>query len=104
MIWNGNIGFRLNDDAEFSGSGKLDGETSTWVGFGIIFPRSDKVSLVAETKYESKTFSGGKNIFSVLGGINWRLSNRGMFRGAADIGLKDGSPDLRVLASYAHTF
>jgi len=104
IIWNGNLGFRINDDAEFSGSDSLDGKGSTWAGFGILFPRSDKVSLIAETKYESKQFQGGKNLFSVLGGINWRLANQGMFRGAVDIGLKDGSPDLRVLAGYARTF
>lgn len=104
MIWNGDLGFRLNDDAEFSGSARKDGESSIWAGFGIIFPRSDKVSLVTETKYESNRYEGGKDMFSVLGGINWRLKNQGMVRLAADIGLKDGSPDLRVLASYAHTF
>ena len=40
----------------------------------------------------------------LLGGINWRLANRGMFRGAVALGLDDGAPDFQLLLGYAHEF
>lgn len=106
VIYNGNLGFAINGDAEFPSlpTGKADGEFSVRAGFGVIFPRSDKLSWVLETKWESNTYDDGSNIWSVLGGVDWRAGSRGLIRAAVDVGLEDGAPDLRVTAGYAQTF
>ena len=40
----------------------------------------------------------------LLGGVNWRVANRGQFRGAIDFGLTDAGPNWQLLAAYAFTF
>ena len=83
---------------------EVDGKTSPLVGAGMIFPQSDRVTFVAELTFEGERFEGADSDVRVLGGLNWRLHNRGMVRGAVAFGLTDGAPDLQLIGGYAWTF
>jgi len=103
-IVNAHAGVRLNGDAEFLGGPEINGKSSLILGGGMIHPLSDRVTVVGEFKFESKRFDGGDSDTRILGGINWRPSNRGMIRGALSIGLTDGSPDFQLFGGYAFFF
>ncbi len=96
-------GIRSTGDGQMFGV-ELNGKTSPLVGVGMIFPRSDRVALVAEASLEGERFEGGDSDVRVLGGLNWRFQNRGMFRAAIAIGLSDGGPDAQLIGAYAWTF
>ncbi len=102
-IITGNLGFRFNDDGNVFGV-DLQGKTSAFLGVGAIVPIADEVSFVGEARVESARFEGGETDFRVLGGVNWRLTNRGMLRGAIAVGLTDGAPNAQFLAGYAANF
>jgi hypothetical protein len=86
------------------GEDNLQGKTTPILGAGVIFPSSDRISWVGELKYAGKRFEGLDDDIRILGGVNWRVQSRGMFRGAITFGLSDGSPDYQVLAGYAFNF
>jgi hypothetical protein len=100
----GQLGFRLNSDAEFLLSPSLDGETSFSALAAAIFPFSDDLSLVGELFWESKRFEGGESDTQFLVGLNWGVSTRGKVRAAVDFGLSDGAPDFEALIGYAFHF
>ena len=103
-IFAGHVGVRLNGDGMILGSPEIEGKSSASVGVGYIHPISDQTTLVGEAVFESKRFDRADSDFRVLGGINWRIQNRGMIRAAVAIGLADGAPDTQVLAGYAFQF
>jgi hypothetical protein len=100
-------GLRFNGDGNiFSGASMidLDGKTSPSFGVGLIYPRSDQVSFVGEAQFEGERFEGGDSDLRILGGVNWRVRNRGAVRGALAIGLTDGAPDAQFIAGYVFSF
>lgn len=96
-------GVRFNGDGQVF-EAELNGKTSPIVGVGMIFPQSDRITFVAEANFEGSRFDGADSDVRVLGGLNWRVHNRGMFRGAIALGLTDGAPDAQLIAAYAWTF
>jgi hypothetical protein len=103
MILSGNLGARMNGDGDYLGQ-DLEGDTSLFLGGGVIVPISDQVTLVAEGRIESERFEGMDEDARILGGINWRALRRGMIRGAVAAGLADGAPDAQLLVGYAVRF
>ena len=99
-----NGGVRFNGDGSLLGSPDIDGETSLQGGIGLIYPASDEVSLVGELRYEGERFENFDADTRIGGGINWRVSNRGIVRALAAAGLTDGAPDLQVELGYAFDF
>jgi hypothetical protein len=93
-------GLRFNQDGQIFGV-DLDGETSALLGGAIIAPLADQITVVGEVDFESGRFDGADDDLRVLGGLNWRVFNRGMFRAALGVGLSDGAPDWQVLIGYA---
>lgn len=102
-ILSAHAGVRLNGDGQIFGA-DLEGEVSPIVGFGLIYPRSDRITLVGEARFEGERFEGGDSDLRVLGGINWRPFNRGSVRGALSLGLTDGAPDAQLIVGYAFSF
>jgi hypothetical protein len=74
------------------------------MGMGVLVPLTDRLTAVGEGKIESSRFDGGDSDFRLLGGLNWRLKDRGVARVALALGLTDGAPDAQFLAGYALTF
>lgn len=103
VILAGNIGVRLNEDGSVQGF-SLDGEVAPFIGGAVIYVVSDQVSLVGELDLEGERFRETDTDFRALGGVNWRVTNRGMVRGAVAFGLADGAPDSQLLVGYAHRF
>jgi hypothetical protein len=103
LVIDGHVGLRLNGNGKFQGV-DLTGKTSFEVGFSALFPLANRVSLVGEALFESDRFDQMDASSQILAGINWRAFGRGMLRGAVAAGLTNGSPDFRVIASYAYTF
>lgn len=97
-------GFRINGDGSVFGSPDLDGETSARLGAAVIFPASDRLSLVGEALYEGERFEGTDSDFRVLAGGNWRLAGRNLLRVAVTGGISDGAPDWEILVGYAGQF
>ncbi|HKQ59721.1 MAG TPA: transporter [Candidatus Polarisedimenticolaceae bacterium] len=97
-------GLRFNEDGRDPGGNDIDGKTSWMAGGSVTYPFSDRASFVGEVNYESERFDGGETDASALGGINWRLGERGVLRGAIQLGLSDGAPDTLLLVGYAHRF
>jgi len=93
-------GAQFNADGRIFGN-DLTGETSFMLGGAALFPTSDHVGFVVESRYESARFDGTDNDWRVLGGANWRVTNRGIVRGAVAIGLTDGAPDWQIFIGYA---
>lgn len=104
ILFTGKLGLRINGDAQIFGLPERDGEVSLSVGAGVIVPWSDAVSFVGEANFEGERFDGFDEDVRVLGGINWRLGNRGILRPALGLGLTDGAPDAQILLGYAATF
>ena len=99
-IFSGNLALRVNGD----GVPGANGETSIEVGLGAIVPANDKLSFIAETRFETERFEGSESDFRALGGINLATGGNGAFRAAVAVGLTDGAPDLQLIAGYAATF
>lgn len=109
MIVSGYLGARYNQDGRYFGV-DLDGELSIQAGAGVLAPIADEVTLVAELVFETERFSPPRFVeydgsdLRALGGINWRISNRSMIRGAFTVGSADGAPDFQIFGGYAATF
>ena len=103
LVITANAGLRITDDGQVQGF-NLDGENSPFIAGGVILPLSDKVSFIGEADLEGERFDGADEDTRILGGINWRVFNRGLFRGAVAIGLTDGAPDSQLLFGYAQSF
>jgi hypothetical protein len=103
VVISAHAGVRQNGNGRRFGV-DLDGKTSFLMGAGLLYPVSDRVSLVAETTLESKRYEGGDEDFRVLGGLNFRPGNRGLLRAALALGATDGAPDAQLILGYAYTF
>ena len=109
VIVTAHVGARFNGDGSRQGPGgfavaDVDGKTSFFAGGGVLFPLSDEFTFVAEAELETKRFDGGDTDARVLGGVSWRLTNRGMLRAGLALGLTDGAPDGQLLVGYAAHF
>jgi hypothetical protein len=96
----------VDGGAQFNADGRtfgvdIDGQTSFFLAGAALFPTSDSVGFVVETKYQSERFDGLDDDWRLLGGTNWRITNRGIIRGAAAFGLTDGAPDWQIFIGYA---
>lgn len=100
----GTVGLQFNSNGRTLGSPTLDGEIAFSLGVGVIAPWSESFSWVGELSWKSERFDGAENDTRLLGGINLRLSSRGLLRPALAFGLQDGAPDLQVLVGYAYSF
>ncbi|HXV75458.1 MAG TPA: hypothetical protein VD788_04000 [Candidatus Polarisedimenticolaceae bacterium] len=105
VILTGNVGLQLNEDGQTLNSGELQGETAFSVGAGVIAPWSDSFSFVGELTWEQSRFEEiDDGEAQLLGGLNLRLTNRGILRPAVAVGLQDGSPDWQIYLGYAYVF
>jgi hypothetical protein len=103
VILAGHAGVRFNEDPEIGGV-EGDGETSPMAGVGVIYPHTDRFSIVGEIDIEAERFEGGDTNAQVLGGINWSPTARGVVRAAIAFGLDDGAPDTTVTGGWAWRF
>ena len=105
-VFTGNVGVRFGDDGRLgdTSSATLDAKTSVSVGFGLIVPMASSWSLIGEAALETERFDGLDSDLRILGGVNWRPSNRGVVRAAAGFGLSDVAPDIQIIAGYAFTY
>jgi hypothetical protein len=104
LVLTGTLGLQTNDNGQTLGSGELDGDISFTAGAGVIIPWSDAFSFIGELSWKSARFEGLDDDARLLGGLNLRLSDRGMLRPAVAAGLDDGAPDFEFIIGYAHSF
>lgn len=104
-VLTGHAGVQLNGDGRVFGSTvDLDGGLALFVGGGVIYPTSNELSLVGEFSWRGERFDGADDDARIFGGVNWRVSQRGIVRGGIGFGLTDGAPDTQVIAGYAADF
>jgi len=96
-------GIQFNDNGQIFGT-NLEGTTAGLMGVAILLPLTDTITFVGEANLTTERFEGADSDFSITGGINWHLTDRGIFRAALDLGLTDGANDGALLAGYAYTF
>jgi hypothetical protein len=103
----GHVGANFHGDGRILGV-DLDGKVSAELGIGFIFPMSETLSLVAEGNIETDQYKNagtlGDTDTRILGGLDWKLADHGMFRGALALGLTDGAPDTQLILGYAARF
>jgi hypothetical protein len=104
VVLTGTLGLQVNETGRTLGSGDLDGEASFSAGAGVIAPWSEAFSFIGELSWKSNRFEGFDDDARLLGGLNLRLSDRGMLRPALAVGLQDGAPDFEFIIGYAHSF
>jgi hypothetical protein len=107
FVFAAHVGVRINGDGKVftpEGSSELKGDVSPMVGVGVFFPFTDVVTFVGELNYEGKRFEERDTAIRALGGLNWRVSNRGIVRSALSIGLDDGAEDAQIIVGYAVNF
>jgi hypothetical protein len=100
----GTVGLQFNSSGRTLDEPTMDGEIAYSLGVGVIAPWSESFSWVGELSWKSERFDGAKNDAQLLGGINLRLSSRGLLRPALAFGLQDGASDLSILVGYAYSF
>jgi hypothetical protein len=103
VVLGGHVGVQLNDDGKFQGT-DLSGRTSFELGVSAIFPLANKVAIVTEAQIATARFEETESATQILGGVDWRAFNRGMFRAAVAFGLTDGAPNYRIILGYAYNF
>ncbi|MCP3981480.1 MAG: hypothetical protein GY716_19450 [bacterium] len=103
VILSAHAGVQFNEDGQI-GLVELEGETAPLGGVAVIWPTSDRLSLVGEATLRGERFEGQDSDVRILAGVNWRRFKRGILRGAVAFGLDDGAPDLQVIAGYAANF
>lgn len=104
-VLTGHAGIQVNGDGRLFGSTvDLDGQLAPFVGGGVIYATSNELSLVGEFVWRGERFDGADDDARIFGGVNWRVSRRGIVRGGIGFGLTDGAPDTQVIAGYAADF
>ncbi|MEW6752391.1 MAG: hypothetical protein AB1505_15615 [Candidatus Latescibacterota bacterium] len=76
-----------------------DREASLLLGGGVIYPHTERLSLVGELLLESQ-----KDYMVLSGGADLRLAGSGRLRGWLGLGLDDGAPDVQLAGSYLMTW
>jgi hypothetical protein len=104
VVLTGTLGLQANGTGHTLDSGDLDGELAFSAGAGVIAPWSDAFSFIGELSWKSNRFEGLDDDVQLLGGIDLRLSNRGMLRPAVSVGLQDGAPNWVFFVGYAYSF
>jgi hypothetical protein len=101
----GHLGLQMNGDGRAAGSTvDLDGQFAVQLGAGVIAPFTDDLSLVGELVYRGERFDGFDDDARLLGGVNWKVGNRGIVRAAVAVGLMDAAPDAQLIFGYAANF
>lgn len=103
-ILSGHVGLQANGDGRMFGRPDADGELALQAGAGWLYPVSDQLTVIGEFDYRGERFKGGDSDTRLLGGVNWRVSNRGSIRGAIAFGVTDGAPDLQIMGGFATVF
>jgi len=99
------VGLQMNGDGRAFGSTvDLDGQFAVQLGAGVIAPFTNRLSLVGELVYRGERFDGLDDDGRLLGGVNWKVGQRGMVRGAVGVGLLDAAPDGQLIVGYAVNF
>lgn len=109
----GYFGFRDNGDATvgsdvFVNDLKLEGDTSIFLGGGVMFPLNDRFSLSGELRVETERYEdsvefieGGESLIDLTAGGYWYLSRKATVRAAIAVGLDDGAPDWQLIGGFA---
>jgi hypothetical protein len=98
-----NVGVEFNEDGEINGT-RLDGQVAPSLGAALIFPTSDRISIVTELYASGERFDDQGEDVRLLGGVNWKVGNPVHVRGAVAFGLADGAPDLALTLGLAFDY
>jgi hypothetical protein len=99
----GNLGVRVNQDADFDGI-ELEGRNSLMAGAALLFPLGQRLVFSLEWALETERFDGLKNDSRLLGGLDYALNDSLVVRGGLVAGLSDGAPDAGAIGSVVWLF
>ncbi|TDI35238.1 MAG: hypothetical protein E2P03_01600 [Acidobacteria bacterium] len=109
----GYFGFRNNGDATlgadvFNNDVRLEGDTSIFLGGGVMLPINDRFALSGELRVETERYEqsvefieGAESLIDLTAGGYWYLSRKATVRAAIAIGLDDGAPDWQLIGGFA---
>ncbi len=103
----GHFGFRVNGDSTVDGN-DLEGDTSIFLGGGVMFPIHERFSLSGELRVETERYDNdlgavphSDSAIDLTVGGYWYATKRSTVRGGVALGLEDGAPDWQFIAGYA---
>jgi len=99
----GSVGVRVTGDG-MVGNVPLDGAVSGTAAIGVTLPLWHSITLTTELDYQGERFDGFGEESQIAFGVDWRIFDRGVFRGAVIGGLVDDSADARILAGFGYSF
>jgi hypothetical protein len=104
----GYFGIRSNSDADIGPSntpgGKLDGDTSIFLGGGVMFPINDRFSLSGELRVETERYKQSDSFIDLSVGAFWYMTKKTTLRGGFAFGLEDAAPDYELTVGFAWHF
>ncbi|MGH9870841.1 MAG: hypothetical protein ACREAA_22110 [Candidatus Polarisedimenticolia bacterium] len=100
----GNLGIRINQDADLGDSIELEGQNSLLGGVAMLITATSNLTLVLEYAIESERYEGLSNDARLFGGFDWSLSEHFMLRGGVGGGLSEGAPDFQMIGSIVWLF
>ncbi len=83
---------------------RYDGKVAPAAGLGMLVPVRETLSAVFEARYEGERFDGARADTRLLGGVNWRLGERGTLRLAAAVGIGETSDLVEIVAGYVFAY
>ena len=105
----GYFGIRANSDAKLGPRGtplevNLDGDTSIFLGGGVMFPLNDRFSLSGELQVETERYKGSSSFIDLTVGAFWYVTKKTTLRGGLAFGLEDAAPDFELTVGFAWHF
>lgn len=105
----GYFGIRSNSDAKIGPRGtnleeNLDGDTSIFLGGGVMFPINDRFSLSGELRVETERYKQRDSFIDLTVGAYWYVTRKTTLRGGLAFGLEDEAPDFELTVGFAWHF
>jgi len=99
----GYFGIRNNQDATIGGA-NLDGDTSIFLGGGVMFPINQVFSLSGELRVETERYKQADSFIDLTVGAFWYTTKKTTLRGGLSLGLEDAAPDWELTVGFAWHF
>lgn len=101
----GYFGIRSNQDATiFNSPVALDGDTSIFLGGGVMFPINQVFSLSGELRVETERYDQADSFIDLTVGAFWYTTKKTTLRSGLSLGLEDAAPDWELTVGFAWHF
>jgi hypothetical protein len=101
----GYFGIRNSQDSTlFNSPVPLEGDTSIFLGGGVMFPINQVFSLSGELRVETERYKQADSFIDLTVGAFWYTTKKTTLRGGLSLGLEDAAPDYELTVGFAWHF